>query len=406
MPRTVRVSTRTVRVFLIASERRPSNAAPKMSTNRLKSLDVMRGLVMVLMAIDHVRVYSGLPAGGPTAGIFFTRWVTHFCAPAFVFFAGTGAFLYGRKLADTGALARYLVLRGLVLVLLELTVIRVAWTFNFDFAHYILAGVIWMLGECMILLAGLVWLPTTAIATFGLIVVFAQNIFGVIGQALPEWAAAFLYFGGVFSLGPDGPAVAVLYSIVPWIGVMAIGYAFGAIMIRESDERRRLCLRIGLSATALFVVLGGAIVFLSPAPAGGPPVLFRWLNQQKYPASQLFLLMTLGPTIALLPLVEHARERIGDVLSVFGRVPLFYYLLHIPVIHAAALLVSLMREGRINPWLFGNHPMMPPPVPPGYRWSLSLLYLVFVIVVAILYVPCRWFAQVKAQRHDAWLRYL
>ena len=366
----------------------------------------MRGLVMVLMAIDHVRVYSGQPAGGPTAGIFLTRWVTHFCAPAFAFFAGTGAFLYGRKLADTGALARYLVVRGLVLVLLELTVIRVAWTFNFDFAHYLLAGVIWMLGICMILLAGLVWLPTTAIVTFGLIVVFAQNIFGVLAQALPEWAAAFLYFGGVFTLGQDGPAVAVLYSLVPWIGVMAMGYAFGAIMIRESGERRRLCLRIGLSATALFVVVGGATVFLTSTPANASPTLFRLLNQRKYPASQLFLLMTLGPTIALLPLVERARGPIGDVLSVFGRVPLFYYLLHIPVIHAAALIVSLGREGAINPWLFGNHPMMPPPVPAGYRWSLPLLYLVFVIVVAILYVPCRWFAQVKAQRHDAWLRYL
>src|SRR6266487_2966933 len=245
------------------------------STSRLRSLDVMRGLVMVLMAIDHVRVYSGQPAGGPTAGIFLTRWVTHFCAPAFVFFAGTGEFLYGRKLADTGALARYLVVRGLVLVLLELTVIRVAWTFNFDFAHYLLAGVIWMLGICMILLAGLVWLPTTAIVTFGLIVVFAQDIFGVLAQALPEWAAAFLYLGGVFTLGQDGPAVAVLYSLVPWIGVMAMGYAFGAIMIRESGERRRLCLRIGLSATALFVVVGGANVFLSSTPANASPTLFR-----------------------------------------------------------------------------------------------------------------------------------
>jgi len=370
-------------------------------TARLRSIDVLRGLVMVLMAIDHVRVYSGQPAGGPTAGIFFTRWVTHFCAPAFAFLAGTSAFLYGRKLAHTGALARYLVTRGLVLVVLELTVIRVAWTFNFDFAHYLLAGVIWMLGVCMVLLAALVWLPVAAIAAFGLLVIFAQNLAGMVASALPEWAARFLYFGGVFTLGAGGPAVAVLYSIVPWIGVMAAGYAFAAIMIREPEERDRLCLRIGLAATALFLVVGGLGVLMQPAGPGAPPALFRLLNQQKYPASQLFLLMTLGPTIALLPQAERARGIVGEALAVFGRVPLFYYLLHIPLIHAAALVVSFVREGRVNPWLFGNHPMMPPPVPNGYRWSLPLLYLVFAAVVAILYVACRWFAQWKARRQGA-----
>jgi uncharacterized membrane protein len=370
-------------------------------TPRLRSIDVLRGLVMVLMAIDHVRVYSGQPAGGPTAGIFFTRWVTHFCAPAFAFFAGTSAFLYGRRLGDTGALARALVTRGLVLVVLEFTVLRVAWTFNVDFAHYLLAGVIWMLGVCMVLMAALVWLPMTAIAAFGLLVIFAQNVMGVVAQALPEWLARFLYFGGVFTLGAGGPAIAVLYSIVPWIGVMAAGYAFGAIMIREPAERDRICLRIGLAATALFLVVGGIGVLVQPAAPGAPPALFRLLNQQKYPASQLFLLMTLGPTIALLPQAERARGVVSDVLAVFGRVPLFYYLLHIPLIHAAALVVSLVREGRVNPWLFGNHPMMPPPVPNGYKWSLPLLYLVFTIVVAILYVACRWFGQSKARRQDA-----
>jgi uncharacterized membrane protein len=376
----------------------PSKMPP---TPRLRSIDVLRGLVMVLMAIDHVRVYSGQPAGGPTAGIFFTRWVTHFCAPAFAFFAGTSAFLYGRKLAHTGALARYLVTRGLVLVVLELTVIRIAWTFNVDFAHYLLAGVIWMLGVCMVLLAALVWLPMTAVAAFGLLVIFAQNLAGLAAPALPEWAARFLYFGGVFTLGAGGPAVAVLYSIIPWVGVMAAGYAFGPIMVREPEERDRICLRIGLAATALFLVVGGIGVLVQPAAPGAPPALFRLLNQQKYPASQLFLLMTLGPTIALLPQAERARGVVGDVLAVFGRVPLFYYLLHIPLIHAAALVVSLAREGRVNPWLFGNHPMMPPPVPNGYRWSLPLLYVVFTVVVAILYVACRWFAQWKARHQGA-----
>jgi uncharacterized membrane protein len=376
--------------------------------DRLVSLDVMRGLVMVLMAIDHVRVYSGLPAGGPTPGIFFTRWVTHFCAPAFVFFAGTSAFLWGRK-RSVSDLSRHLVTRGAWLVLLELVVIRVAWTFNFGYTDYLLAGVIWMLGVCMMLMAGVVRLPMRAIAAFGLIVIFAQDLFGAVAQLTPEsfgWFWQFVYFGGVFKIGENGPAVAVLYSIVPWVGVMAAGYAFGAIMTRAPAARDRLCLRVGLAATALFLLVAAVIVFTSSAPEGAPPMLLRLLNQRKYPASQLFLLMTLGPTLALLPLAERARGAIGNALAVFGRVPLFYYLLHIPLIHSAAVIVSIIREGHVNPWLFGNHPMMPPPVPDGYRWRLSLLYLVFGIVIAILYVPCRWFAQVKAEHRDGWIRYL
>ena len=383
------------------------------SPKRVVSLDVVRGAVMVLMAIDHVRVYSGLPAGGPTPGIFFTRWVTHFCAPAFVFLAGTAAFLHAKKLGDTSAIARYLVTRGAVLVLLELTVIRVAWTFNFDYSHYMLAGVIWMLGWCMILMAGLVQFSTKALAISGLAVIFLQQLLGLLGGAMPEavrgaigWVFQFLYLGGEVNLGTGGPPILILYVLVPWIGVMAAGYAFGAIMVREPADRDRLCLRIGLSATALFLVAGGLKVALSPAGAEAPSALFRLLGQQKYPASQLFLLMTLGPTIAMLPLAERARGWFGGVLVTFGRVPMFYYLLHIPLIHASAMVVSLMRKGSVNPWLFGNHPLAPPQLPEGYRWSLSLLYLVFAVCVGLLYFPCRWYASAKARSPGSWLRFI
>lgn len=358
---------------------------------------------MVLMAIDHVRVYSGLPAGGPTAGIFFTRWVTHFCAPAFVFFAGTAAFLHGKKLGDRSALARYLATRGLLLVILELTVIRAAWTFNLDYSGFILAGVIWMLGWCMVLLAGLVWLPAWAIGVFGLLVIFAQNAFGWLGGALPSAVGQFLYQGGEVTFGQGGPTFTILYTIVPWIGVMAAGYGFGAIMTRDGVERRRLCLRIGLLATALFVVGAGLQVLLRPAPDGGP-ALFQFLGQRKYPASQLFLLMTLGPAIALTPLVERMRGWAADALAVFGRVPMFYYLLHIPLIHGVALLVTLAREGKIDAARYASAPYVS--MPEEFQWGLPLLYLVFVVVVAVLYVPSRWFAQVKARRRDPWLTYL
>src|SRR6195256_5245130 len=180
---------------------------------RIHSIDVTRGVVMVLMAIDHVRVYAGVPAGGPRPGVFFTRWITNFVAPAFAFFAGTSAYLLGRRLGDRKALARYLISRGLILVLLELTVIRVAWTFNFHFGEYLLAGVIWMLGWCMVLLAGLIFLPITVIGVFGVAVIALHNLMDFLPptvgiaaqQSSLSWLWQILYFGGPIQIGQNGP---------------------------------------------------------------------------------------------------------------------------------------------------------------------------------------------------------
>lgn len=393
------------------------------TTPRVQSVDLIRGAVMVLMAIDHVRVYSGLPAGGPTPGIFFTRWVTHFCAPAFVFLAGTSAFFYGRKHGD---LSRHLLVRGAWLILLELTVIRVSWTFNFDFANYMLAGVIWMIGWCMILMALLVRLPVQAVGSIGLAIIALHNAIMPRLVATPEgvgagWLAKFLYVGFFDSpvrLGAHGPPLVVLYVIIPWIGVMAAGYAFGTILAMEPARRNRLCLSIGLGATALFLLLRGFNLYGEPrawhaaatsqGPNGPPPMpaLLSFLNTTKYPASLVFLLMTLGPTIALIPLLERARGAVARWNTVFGRVPFFYYVLHIPLIHASALVVSKIRLGAVSPWLFTNHPMGNPPAPDGYTWSLPLLYVVWAVAIVILYSPCRWFADLKARRKDWWLQYL
>ena len=388
-----------------------SNAvASEQPASRIDSLDLMRGVVMVLMAIDHVRVYSGVPAGGPDAGVFFTRWITHFVAPGFAFFAGTAAYLLGRKLNDTSALARYLVTRGLMLVVLELTVIRVLWTFNFDFAHYNLAGVIWMLGWCMVILGGLVRFSTRAIGVFGIVVIFGQQLAGLATRFLPASLGAVLYGGGWISIGEGG--IGVLYVLVPWIGVMAAGYAFGSLFVLDEAQRHRRFLQIGLSATAFFLILGSIGALFggggeSGEGGGGMPFLFRLLGQQKYPASQLFLAMTLGPMIALLPLAERARgRRIWHWLTTFGRVPMFYYLLHIPTIHIAAMIVSLIREGNVNPWLFGNHPYSPPEVPPAYQWSLGLLYFVWLMCVVVLYFPSVWYARLRASARYPWLSYL
>jgi uncharacterized membrane protein len=396
--------------------------APAAIGSRIASIDLIRGAVMLLMAIDHVRVYSGLPAGGPTPGIFFTRWITNFCAPAFIFLAGTSAFLSART---KPRLSRFLVTRGLWLVFLELTVLRVAWTFNLDFVHYEMAGVIWVIGWCMILLAGMVELPLRVIAGIGLVIVAGHNVadshldtlIPTLGNSSLSalWKILYLgFFAGPIQLGPEGPSLIVLYSIIPWIGVMALGYAFGWIVALEPRRRNRLCRRIGLGATALFLFLRGFNIYGDPRPwnAAGPPgapampPLLAFLNTNKYPASFGFLLMTLGPTIALIPVLERARGTLARWVTVFGRVPFFFYVLHIPLIHALAVLVSLLREGAVNPWLFTNHPMGNPPAPAGYTWGLGLLYLVWIVAVVVLYFPCRWFAELKSRRKDWWLGYL
>lgn len=380
---------------------------------RVASIDIIRGAVMVLMALDHVRVYSGLPAGGSTPGIFFTRWVTHFCAPAFVFLAGSSAYLAARKLESKAALSRFLFIRGAILVLLELTLVRFTWTFNLEVTS-LLAGVIWAIGWSMIGLALLVRLPVSVIAGFGLAIVGLHNLLdGLPAEqgppgGLPGWLWQVLYGGGPIGGDGGGAVLFVLYSLVPWIGVMAAGYAFGAILTMEPARRRRLCLIIGLGATALFVLLRTINGYGNPSPwsAGRLPGILSFLNPAKYPASLDFLLMTLGPTIALIPLLEHARGAASRALTVFGRVPLFYYLLHIPLIHVLAILVSLVRTGSVTPWLFGNHPAMIGPAPDGYTWSLGLLYLVTAVAVTILYFPSRWYAGRRLRGARTWMRYL
>jgi uncharacterized membrane protein len=390
---------------------RPTDLDPRVTRNA--SIDIIRGAVMVLMALDHVRVYSGLPAGGPTPGIFFTRWVTHFCAPAFVFLAGTSAYLAARKLESKAALSRFLFVRGAILVLLELTLVRLTWTFNLEFTA-LLAGVIWAIGWSMIVLAVLVRLPLAVVAMFGVAVIGLHNLFdGLPAQdaalgGLPGWLWQVLYAGGPVGGDGGGAVLFVLYSLIPWVGVIAAGCAFGVIVVMDPARRRRLCFSIGLGAIALFLVLRTINGYGNPSPwsSARMPAVLSFLNPAKYPASLDFLLMTLGPAIALIPVLEHWRGALSRVLTVFGRVPLFYYLLHIPLIHILAILVSLIRTGSVTPWLFGNHPAMNGPAPDGYTWSLGLLYLVTAVAVTILYFPCRWYAGRKLRGARPWMRYL
>jgi len=387
----------------------PGYAAGNPTVARIQSVDLLRGAVMVLMAIDHVRVYAGIPSMSADPGIFFTRWVTHFCVPTFVFFAGTSAFLYGNKLNDDHKLARFLLIRGLMLVFLELTLIRLFWTFNLDFAKFTLAGVIWMLGWCMVLLAAFVRINAKALCILGAAIAFLQFVFKYVPGLLPigwqnhfAWFWEFIYPSGHY--GP--PGIAILYVIVPWIGVMMMGYGFGKMLMIDAAKRRKLCLWIGFSATALYLIIGIAVaIHFNPFYKGDLPFVFRLLNQQKYPASPLYLLMTLGPVIALVPFAEKVRGWFANVFITFGRVPFFYYLLHILLIHCAALVVNLIREGSTNQGFYGTAPFTE--IEPSHQWTLPVLYLVWLIVVVILYFVCRSYAAYKAAHPEKWwLKYI
>ena len=386
--------------------------APKASA-RVTSLDIVRGLAMILMAIDHVRVYAGVPAGGPTFGVFFTRWITNFVAPTFVFLAGTSAYLYGRKFADRWSLSKFLANRGVWLIFIELTFLRVAWTFNFDFRHYLLAGVIWMLGWSMIALAGAVYLPRPAIATIGIALIALHNLTNLFrpqiahafGEDGPNWLLSVLYFGGAIEIGKSGPPLFILYVLVPWVGLMFAGYAFGHITERPAESRRRIYLPVGVALTALFGALRFTGIYGDPRPWDRHS-LFSFLNTAKYPASLEYLCMTIGPMFIVWAFAEGWTAQVAKVIETFGRVPMFYYLLHIPLIHLLACAVSLLRTGHVDPWLFTNHPVDPGPVPAGYMWSLALLYLVYAVCLLLLYFPCRWYAKVKAKKRSLLLSYL
>jgi uncharacterized membrane protein len=380
----------------------------KLSESRVKSLDILRGAIMVLMAIDHVRVYSGVPAGGADPGIFFTRWITHFCAPGFVFFAGLAAFLYGTKIKDQKELIRFLITRGFFLIALEFTLIKFFWTFGLQYKAFTLAGVIWMLGACMILLAPMVRLKPVTMGIIGLTIIFGQELFSLVPKIVPEsllgsfgmiWE--FIYPSGLVPL----PGITILYVLVPWIGVMAAGYGFGKIMMMEADKKDKLCRWIGLGSILLFLVLGSILLLSKPSPDGAPPFIMRLLNQQKYPASQLYLLMTLGPLIALIPVAEKAKGWLADILTVFGKVPMFYYLLHIPVIHLSALIVNHFLFGVAHNDWYVTAPFTQ--IVDELRWGLGWLYLVFVLDVGLLYFACKWYMHYKmANREKWWLKYI
>jgi uncharacterized membrane protein len=381
--------------------------------SRIESVDLVRGVIMILMALDHTRDFFGIPGQNPTdlatttPALFFTRWITHICAPVFFLLAGTGAYLSLRR-KTRPELSRFLATRGLWLVFLELVLVRcLGYQFNFDYRLTLLL-VLWALGWSMICLALLVHLPAWLVTASGVVMIAGHNLLDGIRTANPLWSI--LHAPG-FVLNTPEHVVFTTYPLVPWIGVMAAGYGLGQVYDWEASRRRRFLLRLGVSLTLAFLLVRGLNVYGDPSPWARQPTLpytvISFLNTTKYPPSLLFLLMTLGPAMLMLRAVDGGIPRALSPALVYGKVPLFYYALHFPLIHLLAVITCLVRYGTAH-WMFespdlANYPFTPPP---GWGYSLPVVYLVWAFVVLVMYSPCRWFAALKRRRTDAWLSYL
>ena len=384
---------------------------PSAARSRMESIDLLRGLIMVLMVLDHTRDFFGSSAMNPRdvhdPALFLTRWVTHFCAPIFIFLAGLSAFLYGTRGRTRQEVSFFLFTRGAWLVLLELTVVLFGWTFNPAFNFFVLQ-VIWAIGWSMIALAGLIYLPRVALAAFALAMIAGHNLLdGIKAEQLQGFGSLWLVVHESGFLQPlPGIKILALYPLVPWIGVMAAGYACGPVLNFPERQRRRWLVGAGVFLVGFFVVLRALNVYGDPAawqssPSWSASVL-SFINCEKYPPSLLYLAMTLGPGLIGLALFENARGRLADWLITFGRVPFFFYVLHIYLIHVVAVAAAAFAGADLS-WLFQDPIAIKPD---GYGVNLLLIYALWLGFLLALYPLCCWFAALKQRRRDWWLSYL
>lgn len=387
-------------------------------SHRLDSIDLLRGLVIALMAIDHARVFlhtgfingiDPLDFATTTPQLFLTRWITHYCAPVFSFLAGTAVWLSLRRGKSVREVSWFLLTRGGWLILLEMTVLNwFGWIFAIELSGTYL-GTLFALGGAMVMLAALIHLPVRVVAGLALAILAGHNALD--GIAPDSWGAGarwwqILHAGGWFEVGP-GIRINAQYPLLPWVGVMTAGHAFGALVTGDPASRRRRFLTLGLAGVGGFVLLRASNLYGDPAPWSeqSTPLftVLSFLNCTKYPPSLCFVLMTIGPALLLLARVGDAAPAWAQPLVTLGRVPMFFYLLHIPLLHAMAVGVEMLRFGRAD-WLFGAFP----PTPPAEAgFGLPVVYLAWLAAVLALYPACCWFEGVKRRHRDqAWLSYL
>jgi uncharacterized membrane protein len=385
----------------------PAESITARAAVRIRSIDVLRGIVIVLMALDHVRDYFTIARFDPldpvqtTPALFLTRWVTHFCAPIFVLLAGTSAYLFAQRMPKA-AVSAFLAKRGVWLIFLEFTVVLFAWTFRVDYPFGVFMQVIWAIGVAMLALSLLVRLPIGVILAIGLVLVAGHNLLDPIEPAqLGRWAPLWnlLHQQGMV---PWGFAA---YPIIPWIGIMALGYVLGVVFTWDVERRRRALLMLGFGAIALFVLLRLAGVYGDPQP-WAPQSTTLWsilmfVEVEKYPPSLLYSLMTIGPGLVALALLERAGGWLATLFETYGRVPLFAYVVHIVLAHLFAGLVALFTGfgTAVISSVFFTYPS-------EWGYGLGGVYLWWLAVLVVLYPMCRWFGEIKQRRRDWWLAYL
>ena len=387
------------------------NGASPPGRSRIAAVDVVRGAAMVFMALDHVRDFvtnlrfqpEDLARG--SAMLFATRWVTHFCAPAFFLLAGFGIGISRLRGASKSAQTRYLLTRGMWLLVLELIVTPIGWQFGFGLVPAF-ALVLWALGWSMIVMAVAIHLSVELVAVLSVVIIACHNLLDPIqpqslGPLAGLWHA--LHVPGF--VVPN--ALFIGYPLVPWVAVMGLGYSLADVYAWTPERRRRWLLGVGAAAVLLFVVLRAVNGYGNGLPWSSQrtPALTvaSFLNLRKYPPSLQFLLMTLGPTLIFLAVAERARGPVTRWLSVYGRVPLFFYVAHIFVGHALAMLIAYAQGGEWRRIQIISAPQL---IPDWYGVSLPGVYVAWATVVLLLYYPCRRFAQLKETRRDWWLRYL
>jgi len=399
---------------------------------RVDSIDLLRGLVMVIMLLDHTREFVHHDAVNfqeptnlltTTPILFFTRWVTHFCAPIFVFLAGTGAYFQLSRGKSKRELSRFLITRGLWLILMEVTLVRLGIFFNVNYNLFALLQVMWVIGLSMIGLSVLIYLPVRWLAVFGLAMIFLHNLLDRFvvphwqgpESPVPSWSEKLFMILHQESFFPvlwffPSPVVILAYPLIPWIGVMALGFAFGALYEIDGERRRRLLMRIGIVSIGLFVLLRAVNVYGDlvkwSVQRTATYTFLSFMNVTKYPPSLLYLLATLGPAMIFLALAERtSRGWLSRSLIVFGRVPLFYYLLQWYVAHGLAVLLGLVALQPVA-WQFMNFNDRFGTQPPNTGFRLWVVYVLWILGVLLLYPLCKWYADLKRRRNDWWLSYL
>ncbi|WP_179346317.1 DUF1624 domain-containing protein [Winogradskyella ursingii] len=391
-------------------------------STRIESIDILRGLVMVIMALDHARDYSntGYMFADPTnietttPILFFTRWITHFCAPVFVFLAGTAAFLYGSKKNSKKDLAKFLFTRGLWLVFIELTIVNFAWTFDLSLSVHIFQ-VIWAIGICMMLLAALIYLHKKLLLALGLIIVFGHNLLDGITQQGTEPLSILWYYVHQFNFQVinDGQGMlAIAYPFLPWLGIIILGYCFGHFYQSGFDAkiRKSWLLRFGYGAIFLFIILRALNVYgdLTPwaAQKDTTYTVLSFFNVTKYPPSLIYTLMTLGPAFLFLYAIESVKNKVTNWLLVFGRVPFFYYIIHLYFIHLIGM-VGLIILGENWQELILTVDRFKSGYLFNIGYDLWVSYVVWILTIVILFPICKKYMKYKANNKDKWwLSYL